>query len=95
MRPARPYKTNMGGRVIILGRIAAVVAPGTPTYIVIGSTRIDLRADQSFSSFQVGQRVSVTAVLVDGEYVAEKIIPNARPLIGKLRRYLGLGLPCL
>jgi hypothetical protein len=27
MRPVRAYKTNMGGRVIILGRIAAVVAP--------------------------------------------------------------------
>jgi hypothetical protein len=74
----------MGGRVVVGGRIAAVVTPSTPPYILVGSDRIDLRADQPFTSFQVGQSVSVIAVRVDGKYVAEKIILNdARPLFRK------------
>jgi hypothetical protein len=84
MRPACAYKSNMGDRAVFAGRIAAVVAPSTPPYIVIGSTRIELRADHSFTSFQVGQSVSVTAVRVDGKYVAEKITLNdVGPLFGK------------
>jgi hypothetical protein len=81
-RPARAYKPNMGGRVVVSGRIAAVVAPSTPP--TFSSARIALRADQPFTSFQVGQSVSVIAEHVDGKYVAEKIILNDdRPLFGK------------
>jgi hypothetical protein len=69
-----------------LSVLAGPITEIKPTYIVVGVVRIELRDGQSPTSFQLGDRVTVTAVPIGvGMYLAEKIVRHDdRPLFGDL-----------
>jgi hypothetical protein len=57
---------------MIVGRIVEI----GPTYIVLGTTRIELQDGKMAEELTVGQSVTVEAVAVDGKYVARSIKLN-------------------
>jgi hypothetical protein len=63
---------SLGPPSIIVGRIVEI----GPTYIVLGTTRIELRDGKMAEQLTVGQSVTVEAVAVDGKYVARSIKLN-------------------
>jgi hypothetical protein len=66
----------MTARILFVGRITKIDPHGSsaPTYIVVGSIRIELPTGRLFPAFAKDQSVSVTATLQGENYVAERII---------------------
>lgn len=82
MRNSGSTATKNQGAHVIAGKIAEI----DDGYVLLGFSSAPIRlSDKLADGFQPGQRVTITVLLVDGQFIAQKIELAPREISASLR----------